>query len=1067
MSFHGALAALARGLVLTLAFPALVLADVHVVDASGGGDFTTLQAAVNAASDGDTLLVRSGSYSGFLLTGKGLSIVAERGAEPQIAADVRIQGVPAGRTVVLSGLRVTATYTTDPTKVHALVVFDVGAAVRVQDCTLIGANNANDNQSIFMDGTGGSGAVLSSATNVVFTRCEVIGGRGHQHYDCCAEGGTGGEGLHSISSIVALYDCQLTGGLGGYSGWGGHGGPGAFVPDFGLFAAGCTFSGGKGGFGDDFIFGPGGSGGSGLRVGAAAQAQLRGNTFVGGGGGDSFLGQDGLPGVGLEAQAGSTVVQYPGSARRFTIEPVGWEGSLVPVTVEGEPGDKVWFPSSPKSGFRFAPALSGVWALALPVKMLLAPQGIVPASGVLELLVPITDLPGEGDLRHFQGYVISTSGAGFTGTPTSFVRLGCAFSGDCDGSGVPDACEIQSGAVSDCNHNGIPDSCDVASDVLPDCNANGTADLCDIQGGASVDCNLDGVPDECQYDCNGNGIADVCDVLSGFSTDCDANLVPDECDADCNVNAVPDACDIAQGTSFDANGNGVPDECQSPTDLYLVDDDGPPYGADGSPAKPFDTLGKAMAYAIDGNTISVLDGTYTGPENRGLGFEGRDLVIVSQNGAASVVIDCQAAERAFVFDAGTTLAARLEGLTIRNGKAASSPVQFDRGGGVLVQSGGAGTLIDCVIELCDGRTFGGGVYVAADADAILQGCDLRNNTAMLGGFQGCGGAGLSSFPHGAASTGTLVLDQCRITGNTGFQGSGLMLGSGYARVEDCIVSDNLKANFTFGGGIWHLGTGSLEVLRTRVSNNAGSGGAPGIYSESKGSVRVSHCIVAGNFGNSLGGGIGVRNFASPTLTAVIEHSLIAGNLAGDGAGVIATDVPSLSVLDCTIVQNSANTGGALRIVNVPSATVRNCVVWGNQASFQGPSLYVAGSPVDVAYCDVEGGLAGIFIGSGGSVVWGAGNLDLDPLFVDPDGADGNPATWQDNNHHLGAFSPCVDAGDNGAVGPDVFDLDGDLDFLEPAPLDLDLTPRFEDDPAVPDTGVGAPPIVDLGAFERP
>jgi pectin methylesterase-like acyl-CoA thioesterase len=62
---------------LALALSAAALADVHVVDASGGGDFTTLQAAVNAAADGDTLLVRSGSYDGFLLTGKGLSIVAE------------------------------------------------------------------------------------------------------------------------------------------------------------------------------------------------------------------------------------------------------------------------------------------------------------------------------------------------------------------------------------------------------------------------------------------------------------------------------------------------------------------------------------------------------------------------------------------------------------------------------------------------------------------------------------------------------------------------------------------------------------------------------------------------------------------------------------------------------------------------------------------------------------------------------------------------------------------------------------------------------------------------------
>src|SRR6187402_1540088 len=111
MSPQGALAALARGLCLSLLLASAARADVFVVDASGGGDFTTLQAAVNAAADGDTLLVRTGSYAGFLLTGKGLSIVAERGAEPKVSADVRLLSITAGHTVVLSGLRVTATYT--------------------------------------------------------------------------------------------------------------------------------------------------------------------------------------------------------------------------------------------------------------------------------------------------------------------------------------------------------------------------------------------------------------------------------------------------------------------------------------------------------------------------------------------------------------------------------------------------------------------------------------------------------------------------------------------------------------------------------------------------------------------------------------------------------------------------------------------------------------------------------------------------------------------------------------------------------------------------------------------
>jgi hypothetical protein len=48
---------------------------------------------------------------------------------------------------------------------------------------------------------------------------------------------------------------------------------------------------------------------------------------------------------------------------------------------------------------------------------------------------------------------------------------------------------------------------------------------------------------------------------------------------------------------------------------------------------------------------------------------------------------------------------------------------------------------------------------------------------------------------------------------------------------------------------------------------------------------------------------------------------------------------------------------------------------------------------------------------------------------------------------------------------DTADLDGDGDTAEPLPVDLAGKVRFADDPATPDTGSGAPPIVDMGAYE--
>jgi hypothetical protein len=97
--------------------------------------------------------------------------------------------------------------------------------------------------------------------------------------------------------------------------------------------------------------------------------------------------------------------------------------------------------------------------------------------------------------------------------------------------------------------------------------------------------------------------------------------------------------------------------------------------------------------------------------------------------------------------------------------------------------------------------------------------------------------------------------------------------------------------------------------------------------------------------------------------------------------------------------------------------------------------------------------------------WGPGNIDADPLFVDADGPDDDPNTWQDNDYHLSAGSPCIDAGCNCGVPRDFGDLDGDGDADEITPFDLDGEGRFFDDPDTPDSGSGWPPIVDMGAYE--
>jgi hypothetical protein len=103
-------------------------------------------------------------------------------------------------------------------------------------------------------------------------------------------------------------------------------------------------------------------------------------------------------------------------------------------------------------------------------------------------------------------------------------------------------------------------------------------------------------------------------------------------------------------------------------------------------------------------------------------------------------------------------------------------------------------------------------------------------------------------------------------------------------------------------------------------------------------------------------------------------------------------------------------------------------------------------------------------GCGGSGAWDAtcgedlgGNIDADPLFVFfPDEP---PYPYEPADLRLQAGSPCLDAGDNSLLPPDVAELDSDGDTEEPLPLDLAGAPRTVDGNS--DSTV----IVDVGAYE--
>jgi predicted outer membrane repeat protein len=206
----------------------------------------------------------------------------------------------------------------------------------------------------------------------------------------------------------------------------------------------------------------------------------------------------------------------------------------------------------------------------------------------------------------------------------------------------------------------------------------------------------------------------------------------------------------------------------------------------------------------------------------------------------------------------------------------------------------------------------------------------------------------------------------------------------------------------------------------------------------------------------------------------LDDCLFAGNTAGGSGGalrsssVFSNGTCPMLITNCTFAANSAaDDGGAYYGDQGADIKIINSVLWSNSAPTGSQlSLELISSPgVKVEYCDVQGGQAGVQVWSG-TLNWAGGNITLDPLFADADGPDGNPATFADNDWRLAAGSPCIDAGRNGVIQFDLTDIDGDGDFDEKVPFDLDLGLRRYDDPAVLDTGLGNAPLIDLGAYEH-
>ncbi|KPJ60248.1 MAG: hypothetical protein AMJ46_08035 [Latescibacteria bacterium DG_63] len=357
----------------------------------------------------------------------------------------------------------------------------------------------------------------------------------------------------------------------------------------------------------------------------------------------------------------------------------------------------------------------------------------------------------------------------------------------------------------------------------------------------------------------------------------------------------------------------------------------------------YPTIQAGIDAAVDLDTVLVADGIYTGYGNRDIDFFGKDIVVMSKNGAETTVIDCQGSpsdpHRGVVFHSGEDSSAVLQGFTIKNGWA-------ECGAGIHCYHSSPTIVDNIIIDNTTPPCFwndGGGI-MSVEASPTIVGNVIAGNVSGWGG-------GISFFFSTA-----IVVDNT-VEGNAcGWSGGGIWCD----RTSGIIEGNAMVANASelAGGGIICDGEPTPTIKdNTIVENTAGTYGGGICFSSL---TPITGNTITGNTAVS-GGGIFCQS------STIIENNVISENMASLYGGGIYTRLSEPQILLNTIVGNTVDYYGGGIACWESSANIQANRITGNAATWHGGGIFCQLSSVTIEDNRIVGNSSGLGAGYGGGI----------------------------------------------------------------------------------------------------